>query len=213
MIPQNIEDLTLRRFGRLVVMEYAGKNGRGKHQWRCKCDCKNYAVVDGYSLISGNTMSCGCLSKDIASATHKTHGESSTRLYRIWSNMRSRCTIPSSSVYAYYGGRGISVCKEWNTYGAFKDWALSNGYDNSQTIDRIDVDGDYEPSNCRWVDMNFQANNKRSNYLIEHDGRTMTAMQWSREVGISADVIKYRIRHNWTTAEALTIPPGGKRNA
>ena len=120
---------------------------------------------------------------------------------------------PSSSVYAYYGGRGISVCKEWDTYSVFEVWALSNGYDDSQTIDRIDVDGNYEPSNCRWVDTNFQANNKRSNYLIEHDGRTMTATQWSREVGISADVIKYRIRHNWTTAEALTIPPGGKRNA
>lgn len=206
-------DLTGQRFGRLVVKEYAGKNNLQRTQWRCQCDCGNETVVVAGSLMRGLTQSCGCYHREVVHAMGVTHGDSATRLYKTWLSMKYRCCTPTCKDYDMYGGRGITVCEEWMQYERFRDWALSNGYDDSQTIDRIDVDGDYEPSNCRWVDMNYQANNKRSNYVIEYDGRTMTATQWSREVGISADVIKYRIRHNWTTEEALTIPPGGKRNA
>lgn len=147
-----------RRFGKLIVVERAENIG-DYAAWKCKCDCGNETVVTGSNLRSGNTKSCGCLSGT-------THGMTHTRLYHVWGGMIQRCTNPNAAKYSYYGGRGIRVCDEWcNSFVAFYEWAMANGYDPELpwykcTIDRIDVNGNYEPANCRWVDMKTQNNNK-----------------------------------------------------
>lgn len=161
-------NLTGQRFGRLLVIERAGSRNR-EALWHCKCNCGNEIYSRGASLRNGLSQSCGCLQKEIASNSHfaKTHGGSSERLYSVWRGMIDRTTLPSHNRFEHYGGRGISVCDEWkHSYEKFRTWALKNGYDPSAkrgecTIDRIDVNGDYEPFNCRWVDMKHQAKNKQ----------------------------------------------------
>lgn len=156
-----------QRFGRLQVLERAGTNNSRHNKWRCKCDCGNITEVSADLLLLGHTQSCGCLMRETVSDMFSTHRESKSRLYTVWSGMKNKCEHPSHKSYHNYGGRGIKVCEEWrNSYEAFRDWALANGYDENAprgqcTIDRIDNDGDYEPSNCRWVDSYTQAHNQR----------------------------------------------------
>lgn len=167
-------DLTGKRYGRLTVLCESGKNKYGNYMWRCACDCGERVDVAGGKLVSGHTQSCGCHRKDLMQSIGKkgTHydsqaGKPNHRLYGVWHSMKDRCSRKTASNYKYYGGRGISVCDEWQSFEAFKKWALSTGYDKNAeygecTIDRIDVDGDYEPSNCRWVDAKTQAQNRRN---------------------------------------------------
>lgn len=166
-------DLTGKTFGRLTVLREAPKNrsatGRSQRMWLCRCSCGNEKVVFGEKLRQGRTLSCGCLHEDIIKTARDqtTHGESRSRLHTVWAGMLKRCRNPRHHQYANYGGRGISVCPEWYSYEAFQDWAMSSGYDPEAprgvcTLDRIDVNGNYEPSNCRWVDMKVQASNRRA---------------------------------------------------
>lgn len=154
-------DLIGKRFGRLLVLSRVDKTNNGNYKWLCKCDCGNEKEILGDSLNSGRTQSCGCLHKEKVKEANGRHWGRGTRLYNIWSGMRSRCHSKGHTGFKNYGGRGITVCKEWSNYCVFRDWALSNGYKDNLTIDRIDVNGNYEPSNCRWVDWTTQARNKR----------------------------------------------------
>lgn len=163
--PANFRDLTGKRFGRLVVIRRESEIGQ-KVRWLCRCDCGSEKVISAYELTSGNTKSCGCLQSESRHFNARKHGGRGTRLYNVWKAMRQRCNDPNHSSYPHYGGRGIRVCAEWSDYQTFSEWAFANGYDPDAprgkcTIDRIDVNGDYEPSNCRWVDAATQNANRR----------------------------------------------------
>lgn len=175
-----IKDMTGQRFGKLVVKELAGKDGRGECKWLCQCDCGNTTVVYGSHLRKGRTVSCGCVMRN----AHASHRESRTRLYRIWQHMTSRCSNPKSDSYKYYGKRGITYCNEWKTYESFRDWAMANGYKDNLTIERIDVNGNYEPENCTWIPQTEQAKNTRKAIRITYDGITDTLRGWSKRMGI-----------------------------
>ena len=126
------------------------------------------------------------------------------RLYSIWHNMKTRCYNPKAEKFKHYGGRGISVCEEWRTsFKAFYEWAIANGYRDNLTIDRIDMNGNYEPSNCRWVDMLVQNNHSRKNRLITHNGETKTASEWARQYGINRQLFATRIRRGWRFERAI----------
>ena len=155
-------DLTDNRYGRLTVLR-RDKSSSYHSAWVCKCDCGMETVVSATNLKQGKTKSCGCLHRDAIREAISTHGESHSRLHVIWSGMKERCFNQNASNYHNYGGRGITVCDEWRSnYVAFRNWALENGYADNLSIDRINVNGNYEPNNCRWATSKEQNNNKRN---------------------------------------------------
>lgn len=175
------------RFGRLTVMKVDGKNNRGRPLWLCKCDCGNETHVERQHLIRGQTKSCGCFRKEFAKRQHTTHGLSKSinrqnRLYRIWSGIKDRCCNTNSKYWNRYGGRGIKICEEWkNNYLSFHAWALSNGYLDELTLDRINNDGNYEPSNCRWATWETQENNRSDNIIFNIEGEKISLAQLARK--------------------------------
>lgn len=204
-------DLTGQRFGRLTVLKFDRQDSFRQYMWICKCDCGNVTSVRGYSLRSGNTQSCGCIQKETNIKLRQTHGQAHTRLYNIWQSMKQRCSLPSTSCYKYYGGRGIKVCEEWQKFEPFYHWAISNGYADNLTIDRINVNGNYEPSNCRWITIKEQASNTRRNHHITFNGETKTVKEWADKLGINHSTLLERLKRWDSVEEALTIPKGGKQ--
>lgn len=185
--------------------------------WKCLCDCGKEKDVPSHNLIIGKTKSCGCLNLELASARATTHGATKNggrdRLYKIWAAMKERCYREKDTNYKNYGARGITVCKEWrNSYSAFREWALGHGYIEDAeygecTLDRIDVDGDYCPENCRWISKLKQANNKRNNHFLTYGGETLTVAEWARRTGIHCNRIYTRInKFGWPIEKALTTP-------
>lgn len=202
-------DMINRRFVRLLVVEKAEpfRNEKGKIQcagWKCLCDCGNEIVVRSNSLRRGLTKSCGCLNKERA-PSHVVHNMSKTRIYRIYKAIKQRCCNKKSEDYKYYGGRGITVCDEWrNDFMAFYDWAMANGYTDNLTIDREDNDGNYEPSNCRWVTRKEQAHNKTNTvYTDEH----IPIAEIAEKVGIvSPTLARNRYKAGWSVYDATHTP-------
>lgn len=203
------EDLSGNRFGRLVVLELEKPINR-RTMWKCRCDCGNIVTVDAYSIKSGHTKSCGCLHREVAKETITKHGLSHSKVRRTWKNMISRCENKKCSQYGDYGGRGITVCEEWHDLEIFAKWAYANGFSeektkSEQTIERKDVNGNYEPSNCCFVTMKEQNNNKRNSRRISCNGETHTLSEWSEITGINRTTIAWRLNKGLSAEEALEM--------
>lgn len=205
------------RFGRLTVIErapdYVTPSGKKYPRYLCKCDCGQTKSIDKINLISGKTLSCGCMQKERASAATKKHGDTDSRLYGVWCAIKRRCYNASVPEYHLYGGRGITMCDEWkDNYEAFRNWATSNGYKEGAvrgecTIDRIDCDGNYTPDNCRWVNMKQQMNNVRYNHYETYNGESHTIAEWGDILGIDPQKIRQRMgKYGWSFAEAVEAP-------
>lgn len=194
--------------GMMTLVEDAGivrdKNGKPRHKVVCVCDCGVVKNVDWDNFRSGKSTSCGCATIRSNSNRQKTHGESHTKLYNVWCSMKRRCDLKTQRAYKDYGGRGISVCDEWkNDYTSFRDWALSHGYAEGLTIDRINNNGNYEPSNCRWVPFSVQCNNRRSNILVDHNGESHSVAEWCRILNLSDTMIYQRIQSGMAGDRAI----------
>ena len=206
-------DMAGKRFGRLTVIEECGRDKQGAVKWRCRCDCGNETTVCGYSLRRGDVQSCGCFQSECSRNRHITHGGFYTTLYRKWSGMKRRCYYTRGASYRLYGERGITVCDEWkDNFEAFKEWAVANGYQENLTLDRIDVNGNYCPENCRWVTPKEQQNNKRNNYYLTLNGETHTLAEWCEITGLTRATIRGRIEKlKWSVEDALTKPAQKRR--
>ena len=201
-------DLVGKTFGRLTVIKEVERNNRGERCFLCKCKCGNEKIIVGWRLTMKNkpTRSCGCLHKEVVSNIFKTHGDSNERLYHIYKGMRNRCLNENDQDYKYYGGRGIRLCDEWlNDYELFKKWSLDNGYNELLTIERIDVDGNYEPCNCRWATRKEQANNTRKNHLLEYNSKLYTMSELAELCDISYTTLRKRINDlGWSVEKAVS---------
>lgn len=200
-------DITGNKYGKLTVLRRVENAPKGKARWECRCDCGNVVIVRGGDLKYGTVKSCGCLrSNTIARCT--THGMSKTRLYQTWANIKERCCNKRHPAYSLYGGRGIAVSEEWkNSFEAFASWALSNGYRDDLTIERIDYNKGYMPENCRWISMSEQANNRRSNVSITFNNETHNLSEWCKIYGKEYNLVYNRIHKNkWNFERAMFEP-------
>lgn len=204
---RRIENLIGKKFGRLLVQKFdCIKNNN--YYWICKCDCGNEKSIASGHLKSGRTKSCGCYNREIVSAKCGTHHLTKTRIYKIWRGMIDRCYYPSHKYYKDYGGRGIKICDEWkNDFYKFYVWANQNGYNPNAkrgecTIDRINNDGNYEPNNCRWVNLKEQQNNTRIVKKFYFCGEFLTLYQISKITGIKKSIIYKRLYRGWDMERA-----------
>lgn len=200
-----------KTFGKLTVVTYHREriNGRLKIFCDCICDCGNTKTVAKTALVGGDQVSCGCERTSRIREVATTHGLSNTRLYSIHKDMNRRCYNRNNKSYEDYGGRGIKVCRQWRGkpgFLNFYNWALSHGYDESLTLDRIDNGMDYEPDNCRWSNVEEQANNKRNNVNITINGETKTKTQWARDYGINYHTVCSRINKGMDPVAAVITP-------
>ena len=202
-------DISGKRFGKYTVLKYVGNNKHGMALWECRCDCGNIRTVVGSSLRKGVTVSCGCYHKEEVSKRKTTHGMSNTRIRTIWNHMIQRCTNPNNTAYKYYGQRGISVCNEWiNDFQTFYKWSVENGYENGLTIDRIDTNKGYDPSNCRWVSRKVQQNNTNAVHNFTINGETKSLAEWCRIYNQHHETVRIRVlKRGWDIEKALTTPP------
>lgn len=207
-----LKNLEGQKFGHLLVLERA-KNKIFKSQqivcWKCKCDCGNIVIIQSSNLVTGNSTNCGCIRKKhfIESAKKKNtkHNKSYSRIYFIWQSMKDRCYNKHNKNYKNYGQRKIKVCNEWKKdFMNFYNWSINNGYKNDLTIDRIDVNGNYEPSNCRWATIKQQQNNKRNNHILHYKNEEHNITEWALLLGINRSNIYNRLRRGWTIEKALS---------
>lgn len=189
-------DITGQVFNYLTALEYSHTYQTHAY-WLFECACGERITTSANTVRRGNTTSCGCQKRERAGLLNLTHGGSCgehVRIYRIWAQMKNRCQSDKVATYPYYGGRGITVCQEWSdSFDAFRDWALANGYSDELTIDREDNDGNYEPGNCRWVTQVVQNNNRRSNRIINYLGMDMTLSEYISSTGINGPVLRRRL--------------------
>lgn len=198
-----LKDLTGQRFGRWEVIARAENTAGCQSRWLCRCDCGEERAVLGASLCFGKSTSCGCFQKNRASLCNKKHGLSKTRIYAVWLGMIARCERSTNRDFSYYGGRGIVVCKRWHVFDNFL--ADMGEPSENMTIDRIDVNGNYEPGNCRWATREQQCLNTRRTRNLTLGTKTQTMSQWASDLGVSASFIHKRLRRGWSVERALTI--------
>lgn len=195
-------------FGYFTVVKEAPykirNNGQKVRMWECRCECGNVRYLNRREIVTEKRKSCGCKFNELQRLKATVHGDSHTRLHNIWSGMRERCYTKSDFHYKWYGERGIKMCDEWkDDYVTFKEWAVSNGYSEQLTIDRINVDGDYSPENCRWVTLKVNANNKRNNHRLNVLGGSWTLSELEDMTGINQETIRHRLRLGWSEIDAI----------
>lgn len=205
-------DMVGKVFGRLTVLEYSHSTEYGAF-WKCKCECGKEHTTSGVMLRIGNVQSCGCYGKEVANVAAKKHGEASKKTpeYRVWCGMRSRCMNKDNENYPDYGGRGITICPEWEDFSSFLA-DMGRRPSLKHTIDRIDVDGNYERGNCRWATWQEQAQNKRNNVWITYDGKTLCVREWERQLGFSVGGIQRRLLNGWSDEESMTTPTDKRKS-
>lgn len=204
-------DLTGKKFGRLFVVNRADSMN-GHVRWLCKCDCGKECIVHGSSLKSGNTTSCGCYRIENAKKLYSGVRQNDKHLYAVWNGIKQRCRNTNNRSYYNYGGRGIKICDEWaDNYEVFYNWAIRSGYKTGLEIDRIDYNGDYCESNCRFVQKEIQANNKRNVVLYTINGITKSLPQWCREYHRDYYTVRQRVyKLGWNIEDALVLPKNTK---
>lgn len=193
-----IKDLTGKRFGRWKVIRIAGRTSLQSVTFLCRCDCGKEKVIVGSSLRFGDSTSCGCYQKE----TVTKDGESHTYIHKSWRAMISRCINVNHQNYHNYGGRGIKVCKRWYTFKNFKK-DMGERPSSRHSIDRINNDGDYKPSNCRWATQKEQSNNRRNNKYITYKGQKKTLSQWAEKLGMTCSGIRYRLSQGWSAEDII----------
>lgn len=226
---KNFVDITGKKFGRLTVVKRVENDKYGTARWKCICKCGGETITSTGHLRSGHTKSCGCYAKEVAyekslkNNKFYKHGlfknKDYIRISHILNTMKKRCYNENCDSYKYYGKKGVIICEDWldkeNGLMNFYDWSMQNGYKEDLTIDRIDVNGNYEPSNCRWATYKEQANNKTNNHWITYNGETYTISQWAEKLKIKKSVLIDRLSRKWDVERAFNqpvrkSPKGGK---
>ena len=205
------KDLTGKRFGMRTVVSYEGAreypSGKTESLWRCKCDCGN-ETIKPHGLLQ-RCLSCGCHRVANISKAITTHGGRDTKLYGVWQTMKNRCHNKNTKSYSRYGGRGIAVCDEWkDDFSSFKKWAEENGYKDGLTIERINNNGNYEPSNCRWATILEQSHNKRNNHYAVYHGIRYTMSELGRLTGVDRRTIARRLNRGMSVEDAVRVGEG-----
>ena len=188
-----------KQFGRLIVLGFDHMGKYGESYWLCECTCPkhNRLIVSRGSLTKHHTTSCGYYKSDLQRKLKTTHGDHKSRLHNIWGDMKQRCGNEKHTNYRLYGERGIDVCEEWSdNFETFRNWAVSNGYSDNLTLDRIDNDGNYCLDNCRWVDRYTQMSNTRKTRRITYNGETHSISEWARKFNVSYNLLYYRLIKN-----------------
>lgn len=194
------------RYGRLMIISTAQWKNK---QWyyNCICDCGEKVIVGIKSMMDKNTVSCGCYNREVLKKIATKHGKRHTRLYGIWKTMKSRCYNEKFPKYQKYGARGIKICEDWkNDFKKFYEWANQNGYSENLSIDRIDVNGDYEPKNCRWVNAKIQANNKTTNRYVQYKGEVKSIAEWASILNMNCATLRGRLNAGWSVEKAFVTP-------
>ena len=212
----NFKNLTGLKYGRLTVIEISSKDKNGHYYWLCECDCGKIKKILGTHLLRGNIKSCGCYNSELASIRQKEKQIiPNKRIRHIWESMKSRCYNNKNISYKNYGARGIKICDEWinkeNGLINFYNWSIDNGYKDDLTIDRIDVNGNYEPSNCRWATWQKQCNNTRNNIKIEYNSEYENICYFIKKYNLNKFAIYNRLKRDWSVRDAIEKPVKERR--
>ena len=206
----NFKDLSGMVFSRLTVIGRLGSDKRGEARWLCICTCGIKTILTGYLLRSGMTRSCGCLLRETRVSANTTHGLSKTSEYKVWSKMLARCFNENNPAFPGYGGRGITVCKEWLGFENFiKD--MGPRPDKTYTIERVNNNGNYEPKNCVWGTRKDQARNRRNSIVLKVGHNEKTLAEISEIHSIKYTTLRFRLKKGWTLDKALFTPVRGSR--
>lgn len=195
-------DISGEVFGRLTAHRVVRRNKHNQLIWSCTCECGNETEALGFLLRRGETQSCGCLKRETIAKVNYRHGRTRTKIYAIWHSMMQRCYDNNSHAYQRYGGRGIEVCDKWKSFDGF--YADMGEKPDGMSLERINNDGNYSPDNVVWASDKAQANNRRSNVVLEYQGRKQTMQQWADESGVKIGTIWARLHRGWTVERAIS---------
>lgn len=196
-----------KKYNHWTILEKAESNKYGQAKWLCRCDCGNLRKLYLPYIKNGSSKSCGCCRREFLKNQNIKHGMSNSKIYNIWSSMKGRCYTKTQTAYKHYGGRGIRVCDEWldkeNGFMNFYNWAMQNGYQEGLSIDRINVNGNYEPTNCRWVTKRTQSNNTRRNIYVIYNEENHTLKEWSDLLNLNYKAVFNRYQKGFSLQEVF----------